>query len=204
MASLDAGPIPQRLQALPKRGRGRPQAVKQLESEVEQLDFRARVAPETAAERWRRLQEFKAFVDGEGGDWVALWAGGPAVVAEAIIDFAERLYQGGRPVYVLRNLVLGVQDVRRHWRGCLGGAWDAVRIWQDAVPHHHRVALPRYAFEALMGVVLAWRWYDVAAVLMVGWAGALRPGEMAELEVADVLLPCDLGRDGGPGYSSQH
>ena len=42
-------------------------------------------------------------------------------------------------------------------------------------------------FRALFSAAVLFRWYPLALILLFGWAGALRPGEMASLRWKDIL-----------------
>ena len=44
----------------------------------------------------------------------------------------------------------------------------------------------------MVAVALAWGWTGFAALLALGFHGAMRPGELIDLRVDSVLLPEDL------------
>ena len=57
---------------------------------------------------------------------------------------------------------------------------------------HSHSPIPDFVFLAFCSVALLWDWPDVAALLIGGFLGLLRPGEMLQLQGQDIVFPSSL------------
>lgn len=88
-------------------------------------------------------------------------------------------------------LMAGVMSRHPWLRRSSAEAWHALRVWQKATPVTSRVGLDERVYRAMVVVCLLWNWWYMAALLMIGFEGLLRPGELAALARRDIRLPCD-------------
>jgi len=70
-------------------------------------------------------------------------------------------------------------------------AWHAVRTWQRSAPLNCRVGLDGQVYRAMVSLALTWGWRLMACLVVLGYEGLLRPGELAELRRSDIRLPTD-------------
>ena len=123
---------------------------------------------------------------------------------EALVQRAQVLYNTGRPVGALRNLILGVRDFRE--QNAEGGAeviplrfrraWRAVRKWESTEPGECHIPLPELHWKAMIGVCLLMGtelFLQVAEQLILCFGAALRPGEGLALRVRDLVFAVTLG-----------
>lgn len=76
-------------------------------------------------------------------------------------------------------------------RTALAGPWKVVRTWETLEPSRHHPPIPRQVVFALAATALAWEWPKVAALLLLGFFGLLRPSELISLRRSDLALPSD-------------
>ena len=56
--------------------------------------------------------------------------------------YGQYLYDSGGALYALVQAILGISDLRRHWRRLLSVAWDTVTMWKELVPSGNHVPMP--------------------------------------------------------------
>eukprot|EP00969_Alexandrium_andersonii_P339091 14988347-Alexandrium_andersonii.AAC.1 len=56
--------------------------------------------------------------------------------------------------------------------------------------------MPWLLLRAMVVLALAWRWADVAAMLALGFAALLRPGELRGLKRQNLVFAEELGQRG--------
>ncbi len=85
-----------------------------------------------------------------------------------------------------------VVDLQRAWRRCLPQCWDVAWVWRGLIESHSHYPIPDFVFLAFTALALLWGWGDVAALLLAGFLGMLRPGEMLLLEGRDLVFPSEV------------
>lgn len=143
---------------------------------------------------------------GEADFPLALLIGPAAALDAALVREGLRMYNGGRSVGALRDLILGVRDFRDGYAE--GGvaqdlascrfkrAWAAVRKWEQTEPGECHVPLPELHWKAMIGACLVVGGdvaLQVAEQLVICFAAALRPGEGLALCAQDLVFAVDLG-----------
>lgn len=72
--------------------------------------------------------------------------------------------------------------------------------WQELEPVEHRRPLPFALMCAMVSLCIGWGWRRVASVILIGFYGCCRPGEVLRAQRSQLVLPCDLGLTSGPCY----
>ena len=145
----------------------------------------------TRDRRARFLSRFLEWSAGRGGV-VDLADADPREVDQALEAYGQHLYDTGAGAAELAETINAVAKEHRHLRRQLGAAWDSQRAWEDLEPGSSHSPLPAELCMAIAVVALAWKWIDFAALLLIGFHAALRPGEMVALKRRTLLLPEDL------------
>jgi len=121
----------------------------------------------------------------------------PEVVAEALVEYGQHLYDTEKPLGHFRSCVLGMQDRYGSWAPFLKRAWKAISAWEAVEPSCSHVPLLVIAWEAMVAFSLLLGMESFAFVVVVGFVGMLRPGEAIALRRADISLPSDRLEHGG-------
>lgn len=141
----------------------------------------------------------------KGWDWKELRAAKARVVDQLRADFVQKLHGKNRKdsLRIAKHAVLFTQTWRPRLRKSLQCTWQTLRAWEEQQPSSFRAPVPLPILAAL--VCAARRrayfdcegdqrelWLSFAALLLVGFFGLLRPGELLALLVSDVSLPNSL------------
>ena len=149
------------------------------------------MAPATVERRRRALRAFRQWCTAEA--WDTVCAGDDARTIDALLAaYGQQVYDSNGSLSVYRDTILGVVDSQRHLRRVLPGAWDGVTAWEALEPSESHTPLPLAVALGFVVVALSWGWLSLGALLALGFHTALRPGEMLNLRVSDVLFPEDL------------
>ena len=70
-------------------------------------------------------------------------------------------------------------------------AWDTVRRWRLREPGDVRRAVPHGLALAMASTAAPWGWDEMVVFILLGFAGMMRPGELASLRRRHVVLPSD-------------
>ncbi|CAE7563489.1 unnamed protein product [Symbiodinium natans] len=76
-------------------------------------------------------------------------------------------------------------------RSSLAAPWNLVKTWEQLEPVQHHPPVPKAVNDALVVTALLWRWPRMAALLVLGFFGLLRPSELIGLRRQDLALPGD-------------
>ena len=115
----------------------------------------------------------------------------PEKISQMLIDYGRDLYAAGRAYGIYSETINAVAVERPLIRRQLNGAWDYAFAWLADEPHQHHPAMPLAVLAAMVTVALTWGWPHEAAVLLIGWAGLMRIGEVLSATRGDLVLPCD-------------
>ena len=110
----------------------------------------------------------------------------------ALIGYGKYLFYGGHPKYTYAETVNAVIDRFPHYRGLVSAAWQTLKKWEEAEPMERSMIMPAALFKAAVSLCILWSWKKVAAVLLLGFHGLLRPNEILPLRRADLVLPRDV------------
>ena len=131
------------------------------------------------------------------------------VVDDLLVQFTHELHamQSKSGLRIAKHAVLLVQVLRPRLRKGLQGAWEAIKSWEEQTPSHFRPPLPLPLLTAIIckARVIAERateerdrslWKTFSVLVMTGFFGLLRPGEIFNLRAQDVVLPNSLSLAG--------
>lgn len=79
-------------------------------------------------------------------------------------------------------------------------AWSLVTRWELAEPVQHRPPGSEPLVRAMAALSIAWGWPNVAAVILVGFYGLLRIGEVLSARRLHLLTAIDMMEDKGRFY----
>ena len=116
-------------------------------------------------------------------------------ISDALVCYGKELYTAGKAYGRFSETINGIIARKTGLRRQLASAWDLAFNWVVDEPHEHHTALPLTIMLALSALALLWGWAREASLIMLGWAGVLRAGELFAAFRADLVLP----RDAAPG-----
>ena len=114
-------------------------------------------------------------------------------VSRLLARYGQALYDNGYARYWYTLAVLAVADEDRSLRRELSAAWEVDWAWKSLTPAHSHIPMPLELLLALVSLALLWKWSGIATLLLLGFTGALRRGEIQPLSPQHVLLPQMLG-----------
>ena len=117
----------------------------------------------------------------------------PALAVEVLRSYGVELYRSGHALYELRHLLALVQKMHPAVKPLLSTAWALVTQWEEINPVQHRQPLPEMLYKAMFSVAWMWGWKRFSAVLLLGFEGIARVGELLRARRSDLVLPSDLG-----------
>ena len=115
----------------------------------------------------------------------------PERISALLVDYGKELFAAGRSYGIFSETINSVAAARPLIRRQLTPAWDLAFCWLADEPHQHHPALPVAIMTAMCTVALALGWVYEAAVIMMGWAGLMRIGEVLAATRSELVLPCD-------------
>ena len=113
------------------------------------------------------------------------------VVSDALVAYGKQMYDAGKSYGRFSETINAVTARRPSLRKQLFSAWDLAFNWVVDEPHEHNAALPLSVLLALASLALLWGWSREAAIILLGWSGILRIGEILNAKRQDLVLPCD-------------
>ena len=126
----------------------------------------------------------------------------PKGANSVLVCYIQSLYNRGGSFADAKYAILHTQTTHRHLKGKLARAWDSVKSWSLEVPCTNRLPLPFFLLEVLFytcvsqayahkrhSPVLSLKFASFGILLLLGFHGLLRPGELLHLRVADILVP---------------
>ena len=117
----------------------------------------------------------------------------PPVIARALADWGQHLWDTGEARTWHTYGILGIVDLDRNLRRKFPLAWDVNDAWRQLTPLRSHIPVSIDLLCALASLALCWGWDDVAILLLLGFAAALRRGELASLTPWHLVLPEHLG-----------
>ena len=166
---------------------------------MRELDDVQLIRPETEALGLRAWTDYLQWVDSLlGADILAnMWLV-PGLMGAILGHYGRCLYERGKSLYVYRHLVVYAQRVYPGFKGHLQPAWQVIQRWEELEPVQHRRPIPYSLIQAMVAVALIWGWKRVAAVILIGFHGCCRPGEILVAKRMHLVFPRDLSQDDGP------
>ena len=112
---------------------------------------------------------------------------------ELLADHLEHLWEKGRPLYHASAGLCGLQFFMPWSKGKLVQTWKIFRIWRRLEVPCRAPPLPRDLLHAFAGKAIARGDLIFGALLLAGFDGLLRTGELLGLTGADLLIRKDIG-----------
>ena len=103
-------------------------------------------------------------------------------------EFCYQSFETRWPVGSLRHLLTGIIDRFGWLRNVLSGPWKVLHAIEKDEPSVPRSPLPVTWLQALVVMTISLQWFRMAASLLLGFYGLLRPSELYGLRRRDVLL----------------
>jgi hypothetical protein len=161
----------------------------------------------------RRLIEggrsLEAFLHEAGLDWTIIKREKAKRVDEILEQYIKQMHSEDKrsSLRLAKHAVLMVQIARPRLRKSLQTAWNSIKSWEEQRPSNFRPPLPIPLLVAMVckarifaqksrgpeGVL----WHTFATLMMVGFFGLLRPGEIFNLRPGDINLANSLSLGSG-------
>ena len=148
--------------------------------------------PQTSKRRVQYLARFLIWLGRELERPLALPELDTAELNAALIGFGKWLFYAGEPKYMFSETINAVVDQLPHLRGQLAAPWTTLSRWEEVEPVSRSMVMPASVLQAAISLSLLWSWPRMAAALLIGFHGLLRPSEFLPLQRADLILPRDL------------
>ena len=103
----------------------------------------------------------------------------------------QHLWIRGAPYGTFAGAVDACAAKAPQMRGRTPAACDLAFQWLKEEPHTHQLAMPGIVLIAFVTFALLWDWCRVAALLLAGRCGLLRPAEFLCARRRDLVLPED-------------
>ena len=97
-----------------------------------------------------------------------------------VAEWMEEMWLAGEPQGTVGHALSGIQFLLRRKR-ILPASWNLLKVWQRVELPSRVPPLPEHLVTAMAGLARAWGRADVAALLVLGYAGFLRTTEMLTL-----------------------
>ena len=150
-------------------------------------------------------ERFERFLDLRGVAWRD-WTGDDAeTIDTALSDWVQHEFESKRSLF---DTTCGILAIQRRYKVQyrLPDCWSAIRVWRRVCPFKRRRPLSPFLWKCIVLSLLARAglpranahlWIGTAVLVMVGFAGLARPGELNGLLTSHVGLPGDERIGGG-------
>eukprot|EP00435_Cladocopium_sp_Y103_P018494 s3398_g4.t1 len=115
----------------------------------------------------------------------------PERISGLLIEYGRALYAAGKSYGIYSETINSIAVERPLIRRQLNAAWDLAFCWLSDEPTQHHPAMPIAVMAAIVTTALIWGWPHEAAVILIGWTGIMRIGEILAATRAELVLPCD-------------
>eukprot|EP00435_Cladocopium_sp_Y103_P045195 s780_g12.t3 len=107
---------------------------------------------------------------------------------DILSSYIERLWEDGESKTLGSYALAAVQFFHPQAKGRLGQPWKLMALWNRLEQPRRATPLDPSLLLAFAGVLCRWRWKELACLIIVGFCGLLRTGEMFALQRSNVLL----------------
>jgi len=152
----------------------------------------ARGTARTVQRRALYLERFEAWLAERGAARLGVLVQGGAV-DETLADYGQWLWRTNDAQTVFVETVNAVVKEFPAVHGHVRRSWGVVSAWQAAEPGRNRAPVPPTLVRALVGLFTLWSWSEMAALVMLAFEGALRPGDVLGLERRDLRFADESG-----------
>ena len=116
-------------------------------------------------------------------------------IDSALASYGHFCFRENRSHLSFAETLNAITDLQLDLRRMLVSAWDVAWNWKGLEASNNNVAMPSQVLQAAVALALLWGWSDLALMLLVGFLGMLRPGELCALLVKDFVFTAVNGRD---------
>ena len=159
------------------------------------LRVEAQGSAEVAAHRRRLVAELETWLARNEHPLLATLVDDTPALDALLTDYGQHMWDSDRSQHDYAELL---NALRKRWPRVnhrLGGAWDIKTAWEQLEPGENRVPVPPVLVRALVTLSVLWEWAEFAALMAVGFEGALRPGDLLHLQRRDLRFPAEHGGD---------
>ena len=110
-------------------------------------------------------------------------------LGDILSDYLEKLWEDGDTKTMASYTLAAVQYFRPQVKGQLTKAWKLLALWGKLEQPRRATPLSASLCLAFAGRFLQWQWPELACLVIVGFCGLLRTGEMFQLTRSNVVLP---------------
>jgi hypothetical protein len=121
-----------------------------------------------------------------------IWAGTLEVANTVLSSYGQACYDSGGSLHDHLETINAVVDGRRQWRKLTVLAWEVGKSWRRLVPVRCHTPVPLAVLLAMQTESIRRGWLLFAAALGLGFLGLLRPSEILNLHLEDVMTPSTL------------
>ena len=149
--------------------------------------------------------DVERFLKTGGVGWSVMTEGKACAVDDALELYVSHMAAAGRKssLRIAKHGVLFVQLLGPRLKGKLQNTWKSLKNWEEQQPSSFRPPIPLVLLAAMICKSRLWAsrqnsgektdlWYAFSALLVVGFMGLLRPGELLRLTASDVVLANSL------------
>ncbi len=112
----------------------------------------------------------------------------PRKIDRTVAAYGRFCFHANRSHLSFVETINAIIDGRPDLKRLFPGAWDLAWIWKGLQDSSNNLAMPAEVLQAAVGLTLVWGWADIALMLLVGYLGMLRPGELCTLTVQDFVF----------------
>lgn len=147
-------------------------------------------------------EALRTHLDDRGWEWNDLKSAKAQRVDQMLLSFVSALHanEDKSSLRKAKHGVLFVQAWRPRLRKALQGTWQTLRAWEEQRPSRFRPPMPLPLLAAFVCAARERAYFDCdasqretwlvfSAMLLLGFFGLLRPGELLNLAVHDITLP---------------
>ena len=119
------------------------------------------------------------------------------LMSQLLVDLIQWSFEAGSPHWIAKHAVLAAQTRHRDWRGRLRRPWDAIPAWRQHLPVGNRTPVTEEVVRCLWALcwefaglssARAMQWLLVAWLVRLSFYALLRPGEVTQLTVDNLML----------------
>ena len=149
--------------------------------------------PATVKRRARFVKEFDDWLAEAGEPSRDVLVCDPAKFDRVLATYGQVLWDRESPQSYLPELLNAIRKLHPSIGGRLKGAWDVRTAWQLLEPGNNKAPVPEKLCRAAIAVAITWQWHELAALVMLAFEGALRPGDILGLQRHDLRFADEHG-----------
>eukprot|EP00435_Cladocopium_sp_Y103_P060681 s641_g22.t1 len=160
---------------------------------------RGRVTGATATLRSRLLEEFQQWVLTQDNSWTDLRhlaRSSPITMSEMLGEFGRMMYEQGSSRRNYAETINAVVQDFPFLRQVMNGPWQLATTWETIHPSALHPPIPQPLMLAMVAVALAWKWFRMSLLILIGFYALLRPAEIFLLKPEHFSHSSETGNAG--------